>query len=251
MSAETLILSLARSGVFLSLSDSGEIRAKGNAASIKARLPDIRAHKAEILAALQARNSDWLVTLPDRDPVEVYFLRDVSIELVREKYPDAVSVAPLPDPAGDIQRPSTSLTAGQEKAIWGWCSSIGEADPELIASVLAQCEQDAAARAYFLGRAQEPPKIDREYVEERAGVREYDGGLSREEAERMAVLDAGGTLCMACAHLRQPGHSDGFCHEDARPDLPLAYGESHPLRKLPDDLGASCPAFKLVAWRCQ
>jgi hypothetical protein len=143
------------------------------------------------------------------------------------------------------------LTAGQEQAVRDWCRAIGETDQSLVGDVLAYCQRDKDARAYFVARAQEPPKIDREYVEERAGILEFEAGYPRAQAERMAVLDTGAVLCRACAHFHKPGHSDGFCHEDARPDLPHAYDKEHPLRQLPADLGESCPAFRLAAWMGQ
>jgi hypothetical protein len=43
--------------------------------------------------------------------------------------------------------------------------------------------------------------------------------------------------CDTCENSRKPGASRYCC---ARPDLPPAYGEGHPLRKLPDDDGADC-----------
>jgi hypothetical protein len=87
-----------------------------------------------------------------------------------------------------------------------------------------------------------------ESIEERAAIMEFDGGLSRMEAERAAVLDAREAPCKVCAHFHRPGLSDGYCHVNARPDLPLAYGENHPLRQLPDDMGAACKAFQ-PNWR--
>lgn len=50
--------------------------------------------------------------------------------------------------------------------------------------------------------------------------------------------------CRSCAHFARPGRADGYCGSD-RPDLPPAYGPGHPLRQLPADRGASCPAFRL------
>lgn len=47
--------------------------------------------------------------------------------------------------------------------------------------------------------------------------------------------------CRRCEHFAKPGRSDGYCA--ARTDLPKAYGENHPLHKLPPDLGASCDKF--------
>ena len=48
--------------------------------------------------------------------------------------------------------------------------------------------------------------------------------------------------CMTCAEFRRPGRSDGYC--GGRDDLPPAYTEGHPLRKLPADLGETCQKFK-------
>lgn len=44
--------------------------------------------------------------------------------------------------------------------------------------------------------------------------------------------------CKSCRHCRRPGLSAGYCGE--RNDLPPAYTDGHPLRLLPDDLGADC-----------
>lgn len=44
--------------------------------------------------------------------------------------------------------------------------------------------------------------------------------------------------CATCRHLSRPGLADGYC--SIRTDLAPAYGEHHPLRRLPDDRGASC-----------
>lgn len=50
--------------------------------------------------------------------------------------------------------------------------------------------------------------------------------------------------CRDCAHFRRPGKSDGYCAGD-REDLPRAYGDHHPLRKLPEDGGENCAAYTL------
>ena len=51
------------------------------------------------------------------------------------------------------------------------------------------------------------------------------------------------TSCRTCAHMRRPGLSDGLC--SGREDLPHAFTPGHPLRRLPDDGGRSCPAWAL------
>jgi hypothetical protein len=48
--------------------------------------------------------------------------------------------------------------------------------------------------------------------------------------------------CRTCRHLRRPGLSDGHC--GGRDDLPPAYTAGHPLRRLPDDGGASCTTWE-------
>ena len=50
------------------------------------------------------------------------------------------------------------------------------------------------------------------------------------------------TACPDCQHLARPGLSAGYC--GGRDDLPLAYGENHPLRQLPANRGASCGAWQ-------
>lgn len=50
--------------------------------------------------------------------------------------------------------------------------------------------------------------------------------------------------CRTCQNLKRPGLSDGHC--GGRDDLPAAYGPGHPLRRLPDDGGASCATWELA-----
>jgi hypothetical protein len=47
--------------------------------------------------------------------------------------------------------------------------------------------------------------------------------------------------CSTCRHRKRPGLSAGYC--SGRDDLPGAYGDHHPLRRLPDDQGASCASY--------
>jgi len=48
--------------------------------------------------------------------------------------------------------------------------------------------------------------------------------------------------CSTCRHRKRPGlSSPGYC--SGRDDLPGAYGDHHPLHKLPDDQGASCASY--------
>lgn len=48
--------------------------------------------------------------------------------------------------------------------------------------------------------------------------------------------------CSTCRHRKRPGLSAGYCGGE-RDDLPGAYGQHHPLRKLPDDQGERCASY--------
>ncbi len=65
---------------------------------------------------------------------------------------------------------------------------------------------------------------------------------ARQSAQESAQKPA--PSCKTCRHLKRPGLSDGHC--DGRDDLPPAYTAGHPLRRLPDDGGASCTTWELV-----
>ena len=50
--------------------------------------------------------------------------------------------------------------------------------------------------------------------------------------------------CRNCTHRSHwplLGTDPGYCNQ--RPDLPPAYGQHHPLRRLPADRGATCPHY--------
>ena len=58
------------------------------------------------------------------------------------------------------------------------------------------------------------------------------------------IARASGASCTSCRHCRRPGLSASYC-SGGRDDLPSAYGLHHPLRKLPDDRGATCASYFL------
>lgn len=64
------------------------------------------------------------------------------------------------------------------------------------------------------------------------------------QSERQSAQDSAqksATSCRTCRHLKRPGLSAGYC--GGRDDLPSAYTAGHPLRRLPDDDGASCTTW--------
>ncbi|MDR3055848.1 MAG: hypothetical protein LBU53_10700 [Zoogloeaceae bacterium] len=155
MSARDLIFSLQGEGVILTLSPSGEINAKGNATAVKKCLPDIKANKSDIVAYLQCLEHEgvtsavWYLEFPNRDPAEVHFTHDEAREAVAQIYPEAVAIVPV---TPTIQQPDAPLSSDDEQKIRAWLADIG-ADDEETAETLDRCQQDAAAREYFAGRA--------------------------------------------------------------------------------------------------
>jgi len=100
----------------------------------------------------------WLIHFTDLDPLEVTCFPDATHAEILERYPDAVAAQPF-EPA--IWQPSAPLTAEDEAAIRAWLALIEETDPATIAEVIGQCQRDADARGYVIGRAAaELPKPD-------------------------------------------------------------------------------------------
>lgn len=64
---------------------------------------------------------------------------------------------------------------------------------------------------------------------------------ARQSAQESALKPAAPS-CRTCRHLHRPGLSVGHC--GGRDDLPHAYTAGHPLRRLPDDGGASCTTWE-------
>ncbi|AVR89768.1 hypothetical protein Tharo_2887 [Thauera aromatica K172] len=80
----------------------------------------------------------------------------------------------------------------------------------------------------------------------------YGGREKREIPEFPKRTETGKTgkhstppRCRWCAHFARPGRALGYCASADRPDLLPAYGEHHPLRRLPADQGESCAGFRL------
>lgn len=66
-------------------------------------------------------------------------------------------------------------------------------------------------------------------------MREYPDAVAAEQLPEppRPVMD-----CTTCTNSRRPGGVARYC--SARPELPPAYGDGHPLRLLPDGGGAEC-----------
>lgn len=68
-------------------------------------------------------------------------------------------------------------------------------------------------------------------------------GVSVSAVSASVSAESAARGCSTCRHRRRPGLSAGYCGGE-RDDLPGAYGLHHPLRKLPDDQGASCASYQ-------
>ncbi|WP_142811466.1 hypothetical protein [Tepidiphilus olei] len=78
--------------------------------------------------------------------------------------------------------PDRPLLEDERTRILRWLELIGETDPATIAKVLAAAAEDSTARHYYLERFRD--------WEERAAVAEFDGGLPRQEADRLAAAQS-------------------------------------------------------------
>lgn len=168
------------------------------------------------------RATRWLLHYADRDPVEVWFAPAVTHAEVLAAEPGAVAAEPVHERVGT--RPATS----------------GECD-ELLALVEAiyadDTEQD---RQEAIGAALLDP----------AGALACYRAITAERGITAETLTPTGTTaaatgCKTCRHCTRPGRAyPGYCG-GGRADLLPAYGEHHPLRKLPDDGGATCASYTL------
>ena len=158
--------------------------------------------------------SRWLFHFADRDALPVMFAPAVDHEKALSYYPDAVAAEPIPD------RPQRTATKTETLEITALIRAVFPDDNDVDRS-----EALAAALA------------------------DPDGALLcyRTIAKNQGIAIAApvvGTVkaCPDCQHFARPGKSDGYC--GGRDDLPLAYGENHPLRRLPADRGASCDQWQ-------
>lgn len=121
----------------------------------------------------------WRVCYCDRPPLEILYPSGAARAEVLAAYPDALEAHPF---TPCIQRPSSPLSAEEETLLRRWLAQDGETDPARIAATIDQCQRDANARR----RALEMAEDELEAFEERAAIMEFDGGLTRAEAERLA-----------------------------------------------------------------
>lgn len=92
----------------------------------------------------------WRIHHADSAPLLVSTVPEADAGEMQRAYPAAASVEPYSPPAAT---PDRAMTASDEAAIRAWLAHIDETNPTIIADVMGQCQRDADARAYFVGRA--------------------------------------------------------------------------------------------------
>jgi hypothetical protein len=173
-------------------------------------------------AAPPVRATRWLIHFLDREPMEVWFSPAADHAEALAAYRDAVAAEPVPE------RTDTRT------------ATVIERD-ELLALVEAVYAGDTDAdRAEALDAALADPEGALQCYRAIAAERGIVVVLPVITKPTSITVATG---CKSCRHRKRPGRSDpGYC--SGRDDLPAAYGLHHPLRKLPDDQGESCPLWR-------
>jgi hypothetical protein len=168
------------------------------------------------------RATRWLIHFLDREPMEVWLSPAADHAEALAAYRDAVAAEPVPE------RTDTRT------------ASVIERD-ELLALVEAVYAGDTDAdRAEALDAALADPEGALQCYRAIAAERGIVVVLPVITKPTSITVATG---CKSCRHRKRPGRSDpGYC--SGRDDLPAAYGLHHPLRKLPDDQGESCPLWR-------
>ena len=175
----------------------------------------------------------WLIHFLDREPLEVWFSPAADHAEALVGYPDAVAAEPVPE-----RTDTRTATVIERDELLALIQAIYAADTD-------QDRQEAtdAALADPAGALQCYRAIssERGITVERADARQSSAQSARQSVQQ-SVQQSAARNCSTCRHRKRPGLSAGYCG-GGRDDLPPAYGLHHPLRKLPDDQGASCASY--------
>jgi hypothetical protein len=153
MNLERFASQLRAWGIGLSVTPNGGLRASGNEAAIQMFLPDLTAHKARIIAALESGrmrgdlvHRDWRVTYPNR---EADYATSPAIDADEwlAWHPGAI--------AAEIRTPQPqtlpkSLTDREVRALTQWLQRGGETDLGAIDRLIDQCNQDRIQKNAWL-----------------------------------------------------------------------------------------------------
>lgn len=150
------------------------------------------------------RSTSWRIRYIDgTERVAVFFPAKTREEVLHAEAGAVEAVAHAPGKTP----PERPLLEDERTRIRRWLELIGETDPATIAKVLTMAAEDSTARHYYLERFRD--------WEERAAVAEFDGGLPRQEAERLAAAQSFEATDAARAALRAARQA--FEHPTPRP----------------------------------
>jgi hypothetical protein len=154
MNLERFASQLRAWGICLSVTPNGGLRASGNEAAIQMFLPDLTAHKARIIAALESGrmrgdlvHREWKVTYPNRD-ADYATSPAIDADELLAWHPGAITAEIS---TSQPQTPSKPLTDQEVRALTQWLQRGGETDVEAICGVRDQCNQDRIQRNAWLG----------------------------------------------------------------------------------------------------
>ena len=110
-------------------------------------------------------------------------------------------------------------------------------DRDLLEVLFAPAADHAEVLADYPDAVAAEPLAEVRKTEVRKPVR------TQHEVSSAVVAESPGIGCSTCRHRKRPGRAEpGYCG-GGRDDLRDAYGRHHPLRKLPDDDGATCANY--------
>jgi hypothetical protein len=140
-------------GICLSVTPNGGLRASGNEAAIQMSLPDLTAHKARIIAALESGrmrgdlvHRDWKVTYPTRD-TDCTSSPAIDAEELLSWHPGAIAAEiSTPQP----EKPSNPLSDREIQALTQWLRRGGEKNLGAIGGIIDRCNQDKIQRKAWL-----------------------------------------------------------------------------------------------------
>jgi hypothetical protein len=127
-------------GLTLRLSDDGMINYRGAEPVIAKWLPELRAHKAEIIEALKGepRFTDWRLSFDQRE-LDIFVWPALTAAEVERQYPAAVRVEP-------IERPPSRPAATAERAeLWMLINVVLADTPEEVGEAFAAALADVEA----------------------------------------------------------------------------------------------------------
>ena len=189
MTPSTLIERARADGVGLMLTPAGTLKLTGEQEKVHRWLGVLRQYKPAIVEALRAetatttptteRATTWRIRYADGTERVIAFFPAKTREEVLHAEADAAGAEAH---APRWTSPTTALTDAERAMITDWLRAIGETDPATIAKALAAADAGEEPRRFYLGEA--------ESWMERAAVAEFDGGLPRQEAERLAAAQS-------------------------------------------------------------